>query len=322
MIKKFSILILLSSLTLWSSLSQAGNRSGVTAAQFLKIGVSPRASAMGETVVAMILGAESMSFNPAGITFIDHVNIYFSHTPWFADINYNFFGAAMNVGHYGVIGINARVLYTDDMDVTTASRPYGTGEKFRASDYAIGLSYGLQVTDKFSIGATGKWIGSYVMGIMDQDYQISTFSVDVGTVYYTGYKSLRLGMCMSNLGGDVKFIKENYSLPTTLIFGIAMEAIENPDHTLTMAFQALRPNDANERFSLGFEYWFLNMFAFRAGYKLTYGNEEIDGYTENWSLGFGAKLNISGWQLQADYAYQNFRLFPMGINRFSIGIGW
>ena len=45
-----------------------GQRVGTSAAQFLKIGIGPRAEAMGQAYVAIANDAEALFYNPAGIS--------------------------------------------------------------------------------------------------------------------------------------------------------------------------------------------------------------------------------------------------------------
>jgi hypothetical protein len=47
--------------------TQAGNRSGIVTAQFLKLPTSARATAIGNAQVALAEGPISLAYNPAGV---------------------------------------------------------------------------------------------------------------------------------------------------------------------------------------------------------------------------------------------------------------
>ena len=58
----------------------------------------------------------------------------------------------------GNIGFNVFSLNTPEDDVTTIYQPDGTGEKWKASDISISISYGRKLSNNFSIGSNLKFI--------------------------------------------------------------------------------------------------------------------------------------------------------------------
>jgi hypothetical protein len=259
-----------------------------------------------------------MAYNPAGIFSYDSVSFRFlgAHTAWFADISHEFLGLTYRTS-FGTFGVNARILYTDDMDITTPLHPNGTGEKFRASEYAFGISFARQFTDRFRLGVNAKVIRSF---LFNTTYGQTAFAFDIGTLYDIGYAGLKLGMVLQNLGNDLTYIREVYGIPSILSFGISAEPLRLPDHKIVVAFQTTRPSDANERFTFGIEYWFQNLLALRSGYKMTYGGDQ-ESFAENLTAGLGVKIPIQGFDITADYAYSNYRWLP-GIHRFSFEVGF
>jgi hypothetical protein len=121
----------------------ATNKSGTSAAQFLKIGVGARAMGMAGANVASINDAYSLYWNPGALPKVDGVSLVAVYTDWFADIRHQFFGFVLPVSDISSIGIQATVLSMDAMRVTTVSQPHGTGELFEVKDLAIGISYGI-----------------------------------------------------------------------------------------------------------------------------------------------------------------------------------
>jgi len=277
--------------------------------QFLKIPVSARVVGMGGAQVAIAEGVSSIAYNPAGILSIDQYGFAASYTSWFANIRHSFIGAAANIHSIVSVGASVIMLATDDMAVTTPGHPEGTGEYFRASDYAFSISFARQVSDKFSVGVNAKYITSY---LYNTDYNASSIAFDIGTLYDIDVINTRLGVSLTNLGSDIKFINETYSLPTALRFGALFNIWDQPLHKVTATFQITRPNDANEQYNLGVEYVFQQNFALRAGYKFAYD-------AENWTVGFGAKLSALGLNGRLDYGYNNFKWLT-GTHSFSIEV--
>ncbi len=280
--------------------SIAGDRSGTVSEQFLKLPVSARAVGMGGAEVAIAEGVASIAYNPAGILSVQGYGFTASYTQWFADINHSFFGVATTVEGIGAIGASVIALSTGDMAVTTPAFPEGTGENFRASDFAFSLALARQISDKFSVGVNVKYIQSY---LYNTTYGASSVAFDAGTLYDIPPLGARLGVSISNLGGDVKFINESYSLPTALRFGVLVDLLKEDMNTVQGAFQITRPNDSNELYNVGVEYTFQDTFSARAGYKFAYDAENV-------TAGFGVKLSLVGIKGSVDYGYNNFRYLP------------
>lgn len=87
------------------------------------------------------------------------------------------------------------------------------------------------------------------------------------------------------------------------------------EQRLTIAVDAIFPNDNNQYINVGGELSFLNnLVAFRAGYKnLFLGDYEINGVSYNTSqegLTLGAGINYDGLEyfgVSMDYAFQEFK---------------
>ncbi len=134
------------------------DRPGSTDAQFLKIGVSPRATALSDAYIAVVDGAEATYYNSAAVPWIKGTDAVFNHTVWFAGINHEFFAITHNFDDLGSLGLSVTALYTDEMKVTTPLQPDGTGETFYAGNYRFGLSYSRFLTDRVTMGVTVSYI--------------------------------------------------------------------------------------------------------------------------------------------------------------------
>jgi len=303
MIRKLITLLLLLPTLLFAQY----DRPGSTDAQFLKIGVSPRGTAMSDAYIAVVHGAEATYYNSAALPLIKGTDIVFNHTIWFAGINHEFFAAAHNFGELGAVGVSVTALYTDEMKVRTPLQPEGTGETFYAGNYRIGLSYSRNLTDRVTFGGTF----SYINMSLYKGFSANAVSVDIATLYVSNFRGFRFGMQISNFGSNVQYVNESYPLPTSFVFGLSMNAIDGDDHKLLVAMSAVKPNEGPPLAQVGGEWNYRNMFFVRGGYHL---NHAVSTY----SFGAGVKLGFSGYEFRFDYSYSNFLLLG-AAHRFGIG---
>lgn len=298
-----------------------GQRAGISTAQFLKIGVGGRASALGESFVAMANDASALYWNPAGLVQFNEHQVIFSHTNWVVDIKHQFAGAVYKLSDVDAVGVSFTTLHMDDMKVTTETMPYGTGEYFSFGDIAIGLSYAHKFTDQFSFGATIK----FMRETLDRLYMDGVM-VDLGTFYWTGLGTTRFAVAVSNFGnqiapkGEVSQINgktvsefQAFSPPTIFRIGFAMEPFQTDMHSFTTSIQLNHPNDNSENLGLGLEYSWRNILFLRGGYKFN-----VD--EQSYSFGIGLNAPISFAKASFDYAYGNFSRLG-STHRFSILLG-
>jgi len=297
-----------------------GQRVGTSSLQFLKIGNGARGTGMGETFVAVSDDISALFWNPAGLVLFEENGVTFSHTMWFVDTQLQFFGGVYHFGGSNAIGLSVVSLRTDDMKVTTEVQPNGTGEFFRFSDIAIGLSYARQMTDQFSFGATVKYVEE-TLGELKMRGVIG----DLGTFYRTGLGTTRFAVLISNFGGQVSPTGsvnliggsvadsfQKFPPPTLFKIGFAMEPLLTSTNRLTTSIQLNSPNDNSENVNVGFEYAYKEMLFLRVGYKFN-----VDA--ENFSLGAGLKIPISFAKANLDYSIANYR--DLGFaQRFSINL--
>ncbi|MBD3288055.1 hypothetical protein GF337_04565, partial [candidate division KSB1 bacterium] len=130
---------------------------GTSAAAFLEVGVGARAMAMGGAYASVANDPTALYWNPAGIAWMGGVQCELMHNQWLVDTNFDFIGLVMPVPTIrSVIGLNVSTLYYGRDAVRTVERPEGTGETFDGRDIAVGLTWAIALTDRFSFGMTGK----------------------------------------------------------------------------------------------------------------------------------------------------------------------
>ncbi len=289
----------------------ASNRAGTVSEEFLKIPINARAEGMGNAQVSLAEGAGSIAFNPAGILSVPTASFAATYHTWFADITHSFFGAAVNLQEYGTIGLGVTLLTTDDMEVTTPAFPEGTGELFKATDMAATFSYARQISQEFGLGLSAKYIKSY---LYNKEIGASTIAFDIGTLYDIPALRTRLGISVNNLGRDITFLNEEYSIPTALRFGARVTAYEDDENMVYLAAQIGRPNDAEEQYNVGAEYTYSGLLSLRGGYRFNYDTERLSG-------GLGINLKSIGIDGRLDYAYTDYRYLP-GTHMFSLEVGF
>ena len=323
-----------------TAFSQNVSKVGTTAASFLEIEVGARAVGMGGAFMAVANDATAIYWNPAGLARLSGGEAILCHNRWLAGINFDFAGIVLPLSQFGTIGVSITSFTTDEMDVRTVFEPEGTGEKFSVSDFSLGVSYAKNLTDRFSIGFTVKYIQQNIWHM-----NASSFAIDIGTLFTTPFYGTRIGMCISNFGGKMRmegkdtFINydiapqqsgsndripaylqtDEFSLPLLFRVGLAIDVLENEDNLLTLAVDAAHPSNNTEYVNLGMEYVFNNMVVLRVGYKNLLVRDNEEGIT----AGAGLKLNkmVSNVSLMIDYSYQDFGRLN-NAQRFSVGLAF
>ncbi len=331
------VLIIL--LVFCSSFIFGQSKVGSTAAPFLTVSVGPRAIAMGSAFVGTSNDITALYWNPAGIARIPGNSAVFNVTNWIADIDYNWAAATINLGGAGTFGISVSSLDYGEMEITTLSEPDGTGGSFGAEDLAIGLSYAYNLTDRFSLGGTVKYIQQTIW-----NSKATSVAVDVGVLFTSDLAGLRIGASITNFGstmnmtGSDLFVQhdvdpnifgnndqilaelrtDEWPLPLTFRIGLAIDAFNIENHRVTIGADAIHPNDNDESLNVGAEYEFYNILSLRAGYKSLF----LDNSEEGLTLGFGLKYDFApGFGLFFDYAYQDVGVLD-DTQHFSFGVNF
>jgi hypothetical protein len=304
-------------------------RVGQSGWQFLKINGDPRQAAMGGAFTAASPGnANAVLGNPAVLAGVEHFDLQLNRTNWIADITHQAAAFAAHLGGIGVVAVSVVTLDYGDMPETVNSfietenrtEAVVTGEFFSARDLAVGLSYARQITDRLSLGGSVRWLRQEIA-----ELDMHNWSLDFGTMYYTGFKSLRLAMTARNFGPDAHWVgwseayqaePDDIRMPIDFRVGVAMDfgdAQKSP-HVMTVVVEGDHPNDAKEKLHLGVDYTFQNQVALRGGYKLNYDEQSF-------TFGAGVNHDLQGTKIDVNYAYVDFGALKQ-VHMFSFGLSF
>ncbi len=316
-----SVLVGLLALTLHLT---AQTKVGTTAAPFLGIGIGPRAVAMGGAFTASASDVTSIYWNPGALSRSGGSEVMASHTGWHVGTDFNWVGLKVALDADNTIGLSMTQLAYGDEPVNTVTNPEGTGQIWDAQDLAIAISYSRNLTDRFSIGGSVKYISQRIW-----NESATAIGFDVGLYFITPFNGLRLGMSISNFGSDMRLdgkdlvqrididpgttggnktivatLKtDSWELPLFFRVGAAYDLVRNDMFAITTAVDAVRPNDNDEHVNLGAELAFRDIFFVRGGYKALFMKDSEEGLT----AGLGLKYPLFGSIAAAiDYAYQDF----------------
>lgn len=324
-------------LVMFDSFSQS--KTGTTIGQFLKIEPSARIAAIGNAGASLSGEVSSLFYNPASLGRISGTDVQFTFNKWLADINYNYAAAAVNLEDIGTFALIVTMLNSGEMDVRTVEQPLGTGERFSVKNLAIGLGYGLMVTDRVSIGVQANYITESIW-----HSSISTFGMNLGVQYRILDQGLTIGASLSNFGANASYdgrdLYLNYDfdpnkygdndrlpaelrtgsfgLPVIFRAGISYQFVFNEDYNLLIAADAMHPNDNSESVNLGGELNLLKYVSLRAGYRNLFLPDLEGGLV----LGAGFKVYVaSSYNIRFDYAYADYGRLAEA-HRLTLGIGF
>ena len=300
-------------------------RSGQTAMPFLQLGAGARMMAMGDAGLAITGDASALFYNPAGLAYVENRSVMLGNMNWLLDTKIQSAALAMNFGQLGVFGLSAMFYnYGDPIKATEidagAVNGYRDIGEFTPSQFVVGVGYARQISAQFAIGGQLKYAYENLLGgdvktriayqlpdgtwkQDEHDAIRSTFVLDFGTVYNTGFRDLTLAMSFRNFGGEIKYERDAYDIPLTFRFGVTGDVFKllnkpSEDMELLLNVDYLHPRDWSERMNIGLEYGLKKMFYIRGGYKVNYSSEGL-------CVGGGLNLNLPMGGVRIDYAYKD-----------------
>jgi len=215
---------------------------------------------------------------------------------------------AQPVRKWGTVGFSISYLH---MDKLQGRDQYGEPTSdFSASDMAITLGFGREITSGLLVGGSIKSIDERI-----EDRNAYGLAFDLGCLYRTPLENLFLGGVVQNWGRDIAFVEESFGLPAVFKLGASYRhtVAGNP---MNLAVDLYSPTDNKTCLHSGIEYVYKNTMAGRMGYK----NGSDLGDTAGLSFGFGL-MTASTQTYRIDYAF-----VPQGVlgssHTFSLSIAF
>ena len=264
----------------------AQNKVGTTAAEFLTIPVGAKAMGMGGAFTGLADDITAAFYNPGSLSRIKGSQFITNYSEWLVDSKYSWIGLGIKASDDDYIALSVTNLDYGEEEVTTISEPEGTGEMWSASDIAISLSYSRNLTDRFSIGGSVKYIQQKIW-----NESASTFAADLGLLYKTQVEGLNIGMSITNFGTQMKLdgkdlltavdVDESYNynnstitsslstdeweLPLVFTVGLSWRFDLLNDLAFTTATDAAVPSNENAHINIGGELQWNDIFFARIG---------------------------------------------------------
>ena len=334
--KSFALYLILFSFLISLPASAGMKKLGQAGMSFLTVGGSARAAAMANVFGFAQNDLGSVFYNPAGLATVDGSALFLSNTNWIDDVNVIHAAISYNTGKFGVFGLTLQTMNYGDFNGTAISdtdvRGYTDIDVGDVSGLAVGLAYGIQMTDKFFIGGgikmASQQLGSndtYIANDVDEtgkENKESTLAYDFGTIYDTGIRSLQLTMSIRNYAGQLLYENEEYQLPQTFRIGVSANLFEllpfgnGSGNSLIVAVEGVDALGRDEYLNAGMEYTLFNSIDLRTGYAFQRAQDETGGI----SAGIG--LNLAGMNLpfngRLDISYSNYGNLLGSVMQFSI----
>lgn len=314
-------------------------KTGTVAATFLEIPAGAPAVAMGGAFVSLVSDATALYWNPAGAASLRMSELTAQHTEWIADTRYDFAALVLPLESFGTLGLSFTSLSMGDMKVRTVEQPEGTGEFFSAGDIAAGISYARQLTDRFAIGFTAKYIQQTIW-----HESANAIAIDAGTTFRTDLLGgLTIGAAISNFGTSMQMSGrdtrtfgridpaklgsneripqsielDSWDLPLLFQIGVSTSPIRNDMYRWTVAVDALHPSDNYESMNVGTEFAYQEFIFLRGGYQSLFLKSKEGGLS--FGIGLSSSRLYEAVQVRFDYAYrdmgrlQNVQVLSLGV---------
>lgn len=304
-----------------------------------------RSTGLGDLNTSRVMGIEAMRLNPAGLSFVNKMQVSLAQTFWFAGsgVSLSQVGFASKLGADNVVGVSLMSLNVGDIYRTTTDNPDPNNSlgSFRPTYFNIGLSFSRNFSSRIHAGATLRLISESIESVSSFG-----FAIDAGVQYVLGDKeNLRFGVSVRNLGTPMKFRGDGFSfrgdtpdesdyditlqpttnsfqLPALLTLGASYDLWLGNEfrcnggynmHRVTFTGSYISNSYGKDNFGVGAEYAFKEMFMLRAGYRYeggAFSAENNTSFNSGLSAGMSVEVpfKVGGPSLGIDYSYRHTRV--------------
>lgn len=229
-------------------------RAITTAVPFLLIGADSRSGAMGDAGVALSPDANSQHWNASKLAFSEEeMEFAVSYSPWLRqlvdDMNLAYVSGYKKLNKTSAIGGSLRYFTLGDIIFTDVNgqviRP------FRPAEFALDVSYSLQLSSRWSGGITARWINSNLTGGVNvsgaDSRAANAFAVDLSTFYRNPDMNVgdmdaefAFGAVISNIGNKVSYTNtaQRDFLPINMRVGVGFTLHLDQYNKVTFIYDA------------------------------------------------------------------------------------
>jgi tetratricopeptide (TPR) repeat protein len=263
--------------------------SGETGASFLNLGVGAQEIAMGSAVTSLSTGVDALYWNPGGLGWLNGTQATLMHAEHFQSIRYEHLAFAYGTRAFST-GFSMKGLYLGGIEERTgpSQNPISTfGAVFVAPTLTFARYIGYGVSAGTNLKVIYQKIGT--------DNAVS-YAGDLGVSIRSGLPGFKAGITLTNIGTNINFMNNSFSLPTKIQAGLGYSLLRN---RASIGFDIIKPLKDDIQLCVGGQGLLMDRISLRAGYQSGFGHE--DGLT-----GLTAGLGVILDKFSIDYAFQTY----------------
>lgn len=295
---------ILALITVFFSISIAGGNSTY---EFLRLDISPRASALGGNFIAMIDDPTLLFHNPAGLSTLKNNYATAGFFKHLLDINLGYGAYTTNLKNLGNIGLG--FIYINYGNFNQTDRYGNQIGSFSAGELAIvaGIS---KEYEKLKYGISSKLIYSSIAGARS-----IAIAFDIGGLYTFEEQNLNIALTLNNIGTQLNsYISFKENLPFEIKFAISKK-LEHLPLRLNLGLNKINEStskilDRIKNFTIGGEFNISENFDIRFGYN----NEKRQ------EMKITPTLDLTGFSSGIGIKVQNYRFDYSLISLGRIGV--
>ena len=250
-------------------------------AQFLKMGVGPRALAMGEAFSGVADDISAIYWNPAGLVNLKGRELLVQNMVYLFDILHANILYGNRLSEKSGYGVSMDYLWSIDEIRDGSGDPLGN---FTSYYSRLIIGYAFRTSDTFSLGFDIEKLASNLY-----DTLMENFGINIGGLYTLDKFSF--GLTLQNIQNNLILFEQNgplnytytpESMPQIFRMGIGYKIVKGS----MIAIDYSKANDNNGYYNFGCEYSLMKTLALRFGYILTAKSDELGGLN-GMTLGLG-----------------------------------
>ncbi len=285
--------------------------------QFLRVGVTARATALGDAFTVRQGDVSTVLYNPASIGLLEQRQASVSYMDHLLDIGSGYIGYAQPWADYGVFG--SSVVYFNYGSFEGYDIYANKTSSFSAIDWSWNFFYANQYADQWTYGINFKYISSTI-----EDYSSTAIAMDLGMQYIYKPLMIQAGVSMLNIGQVTKsFIRKKDDLPLSVQAGVSKRLEKAPITVSAHLVDLNRTSSAGDmlrRFSISAELNPRDRLFIRAGYnnqrhrELNLDDKDFMSRIAGFSAGFGYSYD----RYTFDYSFTSWGIGS--LNRFTFSV--